>query len=78
MFGTLASRGQRIAQFTSDNEKGIGQLARDMTAMKVQVTTVGPGQHNDTIERLIRRLKETIRYTGCSNSYRSLLILREQ
>ena len=69
MFGTLASRGLRISQFTSDNEKGIGKLARDMAAMKVQVTTVGPGQHDHTIERLIRHLKETIRATIFSIPY---------
>ena len=61
MFGTIGSRRISIVRFTSDNEKGIAALFGDMNAMGVEVVTVGPGQHDHVIERMIRHLKETIR-----------------
>ena len=69
MFGTIGSRGMRITKFTSDNEKGIVSLLHDMNALSVEVVTVGPGQHDHTIERLIRHLKEVIRTTIFSLPY---------
>ena len=61
MFGTIGSRRIAIVKFTSDNERGIAALFGDMNAMGVEVVTVGPGQHDHIIERMIRTLKETIR-----------------
>ena len=49
--------------FTSDNERGIAALAGGMSGMGVEVISVGPGQHDHTIERMIRHLKEVIRAT---------------
>ena len=66
MFGAFGSRRIKITMFTSDNEKGIAALAGDMGGMGVEVITVGPGQHDHTIERMIRHLKETIRATKYS------------
>ena len=63
MFGAFGSRRIKITMFTSDNEKGIAALAADFSGMGVEVVTVGPGQHDHTIERMIRHLKETIRTT---------------
>ena len=40
-----------------------------MNAMGVEVTAVGPGQHDHIIERMIRHLKETIRCTIFSLPY---------
>ena len=63
MFGTIGSRRIVIVKFTSDNERGIAALFGDMSGMGVEVITVGPGQHDHIIERMIRHLKETIRST---------------
>ena len=63
MFGAFGSRRITIVKFTSDNERGIAALAGDMSGMGVEVITVGPGQHDHTIERMIRHLKEVIRAT---------------
>ena len=40
-------------KFTSDNERGIAALVNDMNAMGVEVITVGPGQQDHVIERVI-------------------------
>ena len=40
-----------------------------MNAMGVEVITVGPGQHDHIIERMVRHLKETIRCTIFSQPY---------
>ena len=69
MFGTIGSRRISIVGFTSDNERGLAALAGDMNAMGVEVIAVGPGQHDHTIERMIRHLKETIRSTIYSLPY---------
>ena len=69
MFGTIGSRRISIVRFTSDNERGIAALVGDMNAMGVEVITVGPGQHDHIIERMIRHLKETIRSTIFSLPY---------
>ena len=69
MFGTIGSRRITIVRFTSDNERGIASLVSDMNAMGVEVVTVGPGQHDHIIERMIRHLKETIRSTIFSLPY---------
>ena len=69
MFGTYGSRHISIAKFTSDNERGITALFGDMNAMGVEVITVGPGQHDHIIERMIRTLKEIIRATIFSLPY---------
>ena len=61
MFGTIGSRRITIVRFTSDNERGIASLVSDMNAMGVEVVSVGPGQHDHIIERMIRHLKEIIR-----------------
>ena len=66
MFGAFGSRRIQITMFTSDNEKGIAALAADFSGMGVEVVTVGPGQHDHIIERMIRHLKETIRATKYS------------
>ena len=63
MFGAFGSRRIKITMFTSDNERGIAALAGDMSGMGVEVISVGPGQHDHTIERMIRHLKEVIRAT---------------
>ena len=63
MFGAFGSRRIKITMFTSDNERGISALAGDMSGMGVEVISVGPGQHDHTIERMIRHLKEVIRAT---------------
>ena len=52
--------------FTSDNERGIAALAGDMSGMGVEVIIVGPGQHDHTIELMIRQLEGTIRATKYS------------
>ena len=66
MFGNLKSRRIDVVRFTSDNEKGIAALFGDMAGMGVEAITVGPGQHDHVIERMIRQLKETIRSTIAS------------
>ena len=53
MFGTIGSRRISIVKFTSDNERGIAALVNDMNAMGVEVITVGPGQQDHVIERVI-------------------------
>lgn len=58
MFGTIGSRRISIVNFTSDNERGIAALING-----VEVITVGLGQHDHVILRMIRHLKETIRCT---------------
>ena len=69
MFGTIGSQRISITKFTSDNERGIAALFNDMNAMGVRVISVGPGQHDHIIERMIRHLKETIRCTIFSLPY---------
>ena len=66
MFGTLKAKGIEVVRFTSDNEKGIASLCQDLGGMDVMVITVGPGQHDHIIERMIRHLKDTIRTTMAS------------
>ena len=61
MFGIIGSRRISILKITSDNEHGIAALVNDMKAMSVEVITVGPGQHDHIIERMIRHLIKTNR-----------------
>jgi hypothetical protein len=60
-FGTLNQRNIDVVRFTSDNEKGLAALFSDMSAMSVEQITVGPGQHDHSIERAIRTFKEELR-----------------
>ena len=69
MFGLLAHKKLDVALFTSDNEEGIASLLRDIGGINVTVITVGPGQHNHIIERLIRHLKKTNRPTIASLTF---------
>ena len=60
-FGTLNQRNIDVVRFTSDNERGLAALFSDMGAMSVEQITVGPGQHDHSIERAIRTYKEELR-----------------
>ena len=67
MFGTIGSHRISIVRFTGENEFGLAALASDMNAMGF--IAVGSGQHDHTIERMIRHLKEIIRSTIYSLPY---------
>ena len=60
-FGMLNEKNIDVVRFTSDNEKGLAALFSDMGAMSVEQRTVGPGQHDHSIERAIRTFKEELR-----------------
>ena len=60
MFGAFVSRGIQIAQFVSDNEKGLSSLFGDKNPLNVDMVTSGLGEYANRIETAIRTVKESV------------------
>ena len=59
--GVFLSRGIQIAQFVSDNEKGLSSLFGDNRPPNVEMVTSGLGDYTNRIEAAIRTVKEEVR-----------------
>ena len=60
MLGVFVSRGINIAQFVSDNEKGLSSLFGDKNPLNVDMVTSGVGEYSNRIESAIRTVKEAV------------------
>jgi hypothetical protein len=60
MFGAFVSRGIQIAQFVSDNEKGLSSLFGDKNSLNVDMVTSGLGEYANRIETAIHTIKEAV------------------
>lgn len=61
MFGVFVSRGIQIAQFVSDNEKGLSSLFGDSNPLNIEMVTSGLGEYANRIEAVIRVVKDAVR-----------------
>ena len=61
MFGVFVSRGIQIAQFVSDNEKGLSSLFGDNNPLNIEMVTSGLGEYANRIEAVIRVVKDAVR-----------------
>ena len=60
MLGAFVSRGIKVAQFVSDNEKGLSSLFGDKNPLNIDMVTSGVGEYSNRIESAIRTVKEAV------------------